>query len=97
MFFLKRFKVEESSMMPGIRPGDYVVVNTLLYRFRSPKKGEVIVLRHGGMNMVKRISHTEDDGSYFVLGDNQKESSDSRMFGSIRRSDITGKVVWVAK
>lgn len=31
---------------------------------------------------------------YFVLGDNQKNSIDSRKFGLIRKKSIEGKVIW---
>jgi nickel-type superoxide dismutase maturation protease len=96
VFFLKRFRVSEESMLPGIKPGDYIIVDTLRYKLRSPKNGDIIVFRHDGMEMVKRIS-ANDGGSYTVLGDNLNKSVDSRRFGPIKKRDVVGKVIWIAK
>ena len=35
---------------------------------------------------------TVPDGSYFLLGDNSTKSNDSRMFGSVPRQNIIGRV-----
>jgi signal peptidase I len=37
---------------------------------------------------------TVPDGSYFLLGDNGTNSYDSRMYGSVPRKNITGRV-WI--
>jgi signal peptidase I len=37
---------------------------------------------------------TVPDGSYFLLGDDSPHSLDSRFFGSIRRSEIVGRVTF---
>ena len=42
--------------------------------------------------LIKRITKIEDK-SYFVQGDNKNASTDSRVFGMIRRSAIIGKVI----
>lgn len=44
--------------------------------------------------MVKRIQEVHDR-ELLVEGDNQKESTDSRNFGPIGKSEIIGKVIFV--
>jgi len=55
---LASFKVYGSSMLPNIRPGDYIMVSKTAYRFGSPERGEVIVFdspRNPDSDLVKRI------------------------------------------
>jgi signal peptidase I len=41
------------------------------------------------------VDRVVPDGSYFVLGDHRSQSSDSRAWGYVPRSDIYGKAVFV--
>jgi signal peptidase I len=52
------FQVEQYSMEPTLLPHDRVLVNKLLYRFRAPERGDIVVLRYPrdpGRNYIKRI------------------------------------------
>ncbi len=66
------------------------------YLFSEPKIGEIVVIRHNGQEMIKRI-HKVNDYSIYVTGDNEKESTDSKNFGPIGRSEIVGKVILVVR
>ncbi len=97
MFPLRRFRVEDDSMRPGLEPGDYVLVNRWAYKFRPPAKGDLVVVRDPETPdrfLVKRVSGTSDGGKIRVVGDNSNRSRDSRMFGPIARREIVGKV-WI--
>ena len=99
MFFpLARFRVEDISMIPTLRAGDYVIVNKLSYLFKKPSRGDIIVFRHpeNGRFLIKRIAEVEDS-EYFVLGDNKEFSTDSRHFGAINKNLVVGKVWLQAK
>ncbi len=45
MFIFQPFIVKGASMEPNYRSGDYLIIDELTYRFREPKRGEVIVFR----------------------------------------------------
>ncbi|OGY56835.1 MAG: signal peptidase I [Candidatus Colwellbacteria bacterium RBG_13_48_8] len=45
-FVAQPFRVEGSSMEPNFYSDDYLIVDEISYRFRSPERGEVIVLRN---------------------------------------------------
>ncbi len=52
------FQVEQYSMEPTLLPHDRVIVNRLLYRFREPARGDIVVLRYPRdphRNYIKRI------------------------------------------
>lgn len=83
-------------MLPTLKPGQNVLVFNWAYIFLKPKVGEIIVIRKNGKDMVKRIQKVHDR-EYFVQGDNDKESADSRSFGPIRSAEIIGKVILVVR
>ena len=96
LFPIMRFRVEDSSMEPILRPGDYVIVNRLAYVFGNPTKNDVIVLRDPLQKdkfLIKRIADIRDS-EYFVIGDNKEISHDSRHFGPVESNSIVGKV-WI--
>lgn len=85
------FVVSGRSMEPAFYAGDRLLVLNLNIFL---KKGDVVVLRdpRDGRLVLKRIINVDESG-YFVKGDNEKESTDSRTFGMIDRKDILGKVI----
>ena len=100
MFPLARFRVEDQSMEPGFRPGDYVLVNRWAYRHREPSPGDIVVLRNPeapAQFLVKRVASRNPAGDYVVVGDNANHSRDSRHFGPVPRGLIIGKVRYHAR
>lgn len=81
-------------MLPNLKPGQDVLVFNWAYVFSKPKKGDIVVIKVNGREMVKRIQMYHGRG-IFVTGDNRKYSTDSRKFGSIDKSEIIGKVIFV--
>jgi signal peptidase I len=54
-FAVEAFKIPGDSMEPAIVAGDHVFVDKLVYRFRAPRRGEVVVFRRQGKAFVKRV------------------------------------------
>ncbi len=92
MIPLFKFKIEGSSMSPTFESGDVVLVNRLSYLFGKPKIGDLVVLRKNKY-IIKRISKIKEN-QFFVIGDNERESTDSRSFGWIKKKEIIGKVMF---
>jgi signal peptidase I len=166
-FLLQAFYIPSGSMEPTLHGcpgcnGDRVIVNKLAYRFREPRRGEIIVFiaeqnrvpkslvgkirsflfegigvtaPAGQVDYIKRViglpgetievtpdalfittvdgkrftpkePYTQLDGPQnlslqspikvpeghlFVMGDNRNHSSDSRVIGPIKRTDVIGK------
>ncbi len=96
-----RYVVEGPSMEPAFRAGEHLLVDRLAYRRRTPRVGEVVVLRdpeRPDRYLLKRIATAPpmqpapQRGQYFVLGDNAAVSRDSRAFGPVAREQIIGRV-----
>jgi nickel-type superoxide dismutase maturation protease len=89
-----KFKIFGNSMLPAMKAGDSVLVNRMAYWFRHPKINDIVALRdpRDGKVLTKRIIKIEDKG-YFVQGDNKNASTDSRVFGILKKRDIIGKVI----
>lgn len=62
--------------------------------FYEPKIGDIVVIRHNGLEKIKRIKKIYYR-KVWVEGDNKENSTDSRNFGPISRVEIVGKVVYV--
>jgi nickel-type superoxide dismutase maturation protease len=100
VFPLGRFRVEDQSMEPTLRSGDYVLVNRWAYRSRSPAAGEIVVLRNPeatGQFLIKRVMSGDPIAGFFVLGDNVAHSRDSRHFGMVPQHLILGRVRYRAR
>ena len=86
---LKLRRVVGDSMLPTFRAGQLIA----LARISSPHVGDVVMIRHDGLEKLKRIARI-DGVRVYVLGDNPDASTDSRQFGWIGVESIIGKVVW---
>jgi len=83
-------------MLPTLRDGARVVVDTGAYVDLSPQPGDVVLAKHPfhtGVWLVKRVDRIMPDGCVFVVGDNPAESTDSRSWGALEPSRIIGRVV----
>ena len=70
-------RVEGLSMLPAFNHGKIVVG---LRFVRKPKVGDVVIVRHHRLEIIKRVDQIHD-GKVYLLGDNPSESTDSRQFG----------------
>lgn len=93
IFPLSRFTIHGDSMLPILKPGQEVLVWSWFY---EPRVGDIVVVSKNGKDMIKRIQKIHDR-KYFVEGDNKKESTDSRSFGPVNKSEIIGKVVFIVR
>ncbi len=92
MLLLSRFKIAGHSMAPKFSDNDSVLVSSIPFMFGKPKKGDVVVFEKYNRLYIKRIKKIKDE-KYFLIGDNKKDSQDSRRFGLVKREQIKGKVI----
>ena len=83
-------RVAGDSMLPVISHGDWLAVRGL--RPSEPREGQIVVVRHDGGEIVKRVSRVIDASTCWVEGDNPAASTDSRVFGAIKREAVAGVV-----
>ena len=91
----KRVGVTGDSMIPDLRPGDELLVDSGAYRQQSPRIGDIVVASRpdrAGVTIIKRVAAVEKDGRIFLVGDNLASSTDSRSFGPVPSANILGKV-----
>jgi type IV secretory pathway protease TraF len=98
-----RVEIAGASLVPTLLPGDWA----LAVSGRRAHKGDVMVVEHPGRpgyEMVKRLTalpgetvgeRTLDDDEYWVEGDREEASSDSRHFGPVRREHLKARVILV--
>lgn len=85
-------RIEGDSMSPALQPGDHVLVDP----GRCVREGDIVYARHpfrSNVNIIKRVAHIDPDGSLILIGDNQSQSSDSRVFGRVPPTAFLGKIV----
>lgn len=96
--------VEGNSMLPTYNMGDILLCARIHRKNRDYRPGEIIVFRAPYEDekyfVIKRVSFSvkQDNTNYlFVLGDNPKESYDSRMYGLINCKCVVAKVLFTVK
>ena len=92
---IRRFRVEDASMQPALRPGDHLLVLTWT---RSAKAGDIVVLRDPeapSTYLVKRVITRESkNGALVVGGDSPNVSRDSRHFGPVPAHLVIGRAIY---
>ncbi|MGB9598557.1 MAG: signal peptidase I [Minisyncoccales bacterium] len=82
LFIFQPFLVQGASMAPHFSTGDYLIVDEISFRFREPRRGEVIVFKypvHPSQKFIKRViglpGETVEvkDGNIFINGKILKE------------------------
>jgi signal peptidase I len=58
MFFVQAFKIPTGSMRMTLLEGDRILVNKLIYRFREPERGDVIVFKYPGISFFQMKEFT---------------------------------------
>lgn len=76
-------------MRPALRSGKMIVATGL---FGSVRVNDVVVIRHQGLEKIKRVESISDEGVW-VVGDNLAESKDSRHFGPVPQSAIIARIL----
>jgi signal peptidase I len=102
----RRATVQGLSMAPTLLPGERLLFDRLAYVRDRPRLDDIVLVTHPlrrDLRMVKRLTgvprdaidgHTRGRGEYWVLGDNDALSTDSREFGPVRRHDLLGRA-WI--
>ena len=97
--------VPSESMEPTLERGSYIIGCRI---YSSLETGDIIIFRHDGKLLVKRIAAVEGDvvekngtsmtvpeGCYYVLGDNADSSYDSRYWENpfVKEEDVVAKLI----
>ncbi len=92
---IKFISVTGDSLTPEFKQGDFVVIATSPFFYKTIKRGDVLVFRHEMHGtLIKKFSHYEgDDRKLYVTGTHPL-SIDSENFGPINREELIGKVIW---
>ncbi|ROO83205.1 peptidase S24-like protein [Actinocorallia herbida] len=87
----KPVRVAGPSMLPGLAPGDLLIVRT----GAAVRPGDVVVAEHAGTLIVKRATFRQD-GGWWLESDNQKAPGrrDSWDFGAVADTAIVGRVLF---
>lgn len=95
------------SMEPTYHDGDYLIYKSYELLIREPVRGDVIIFSDkDGILVIKRVvripgevddispgpRHTLKPGEFVVLGDNTKNSLDSRTYGTVSIKQMLGIV-----
>lgn len=93
MLFLSKFRIEGHSMEPVLKNDEKVLASYIPYLFKNPAINDIIVFKISGNFFIKRIKE-KNGNTFFVEGDNKKDSLDSKKFGKILQDQIVAKIVY---
>ena len=80
-------------MLPTLKPGTSVISFNWYYHIFPLKSDELVVALVNNTMVVKRIKKVGEKDKIWIEGDNKNESTDSREFGWIPKSNLVGKVI----
>ena len=83
------YRVEGDSMHPVYAAGDLLLGWRLT---RRPGAHKVVVVRHDGRPLVKRLV-AQDGNGLWVVGDNPLRSTDSRQFGALPQEALEAVII----
>lgn len=89
-----RVAVTGHSMVPTLRPGDWLLVDPDAFGPRGPMVGDLVVARDPRWQarlIVKRVASVGPDGGVVLCGDAPDASTDSRVFGAVAPDDLLGR------
>lgn len=95
LFYLgkrRAIRVEGNSMLPDLKNGDGILIDP----DAKIAEGDIVLAKHPfkkSVIILKRLAEIDQNGNYFLIGDNRSESTDSRTFGAISVKHILGKAV----
>ena len=90
---LLRVAVAEESMLPGLRPGDWLLAR----RTRKVRPGQVVLAWHPqrpGFLLVKRVAWREDGGWWLASDNAVPGAADSATFGAAPDEAVVGVVLF---
>lgn len=89
-----RLQVTGESMLPTVKPGDIVLIDTKAYLQAIPQIGDIVLARHPykDLSIIKRITDITLEERLVLSSDNPQAGSDSRQFGTISKQRLIGKV-----
>lgn len=107
-FILFNFRVSYingNSMHPTLKNNSLIIIDRYFFKLFEIKRGDILILSVKDEEMIKRIAFLpgekmEIEGNeinlkgdeIYVLGDNPKESIDSRNYGPVKTNNIVGKI-----
>lgn len=89
---LSRFKIIGHSMSPAFPENSSVLVSSVPFLFNKPKVNDIVLFKKSNKFYLKRVKKIKE-GKYFLEGDNESDSLDSRQFGLVNREQIKGKAI----
>lgn len=91
---LDAVEVTGASMAPALQPGDRLLVESLTYALRAPRRGEIVLApdpRQPERELIKRVASVGPAG-IDLHGDRPAASTDSRAFGAVPVADVQWRV-----
>lgn len=103
-YLFEPYKVQMSSMNPTLYENDLIIVNKIIYRFREPKRGEVVIFKppYGDKDYIKRVIGLPKeiieikDGFVFINGEKLIEPYlKNRTLGNLPPTEIPEGMIFV--